>query len=88
LLKALTNDVYGDIISYGEPKHFEFEGDIIVNSNYDVWQLFGGWNSMEIGENGTLIPSENSLKLTAQAANTYGEIIPKNRIVKDASDII
>jgi hypothetical protein len=43
---------------------------------------------MEIGENGTLVPSENSLKLTARAANNYGYKKYPNEVVEDASDIV
>jgi hypothetical protein len=43
---------------------------------------------MEMGENGVLIPSENSLKLTAHAANIYGIKKYPEEKVEDASDII
>ncbi len=81
-------DEQGDIINIGQETLFSFDGDSKVTSNYDVWQLFGGWNSMEMGENGVLIPSENSLKLTAHAANIYGIKKYPGEKVEDASDII
>lgn len=42
-----------------------------ANSNYDIWQMFGGHNSMEI-VNGELKYSEKSIHQTARAANNYG----------------
>ena len=42
-----------------------------ANSNYDVWLMFGGHNSMEIID-GELKYSERSIHQTARAANNYG----------------
>lgn len=42
-----------------------------VNSNYDVWQMFGGMNSVDFLD-GTLQGSEKSIEMTAHAANIYG----------------
>lgn len=82
-------DIYGDIIGDSDKHTFSYEGDTTVNSNYKVWQMFGGFNSMELGENGKLIPSEQSLKLTAHAANIYGSIKEEaGGVVEDADDLI
>ena len=44
---------------------------IKVSSNYQVWKMFGGHNSMEVVD-GKLQPSEHSRILTAIACNNYG----------------
>ena len=44
-----------------------------VESNYDVWNMFGGHNSMDF-KDGELKPSEKSIQLTARAANDYGTL--------------
>lgn len=87
-IKDSEVDIYGDIIKTLNETTFSYNGNSIVNSNYDIWQMFGGFNSMELGENGKLIPSENSIKFTAHAANIYGYIKEGVGIVEDASDIV
>jgi hypothetical protein len=42
-----------------------------ITSNYGIYQMFGGWNSMEIVD-GKLQWSEKSRELTAMACNNYG----------------
>ena len=49
----------------------EVSNKIVCNSNYDIWQMFGGWNSLEI-KDGKLQGSEHSIELTARACNVYG----------------
>ena len=44
---------------------------IQTNSNYDVWQMFGGANSVDFLD-GTLQGSENSIEMTSRAASLYG----------------
>lgn len=55
----------------GEAKGNENTIQIQVNSNYDVWQMFGGMNSVDFLD-GTLQGSEKSIEMTAHAANIYG----------------
>ena len=63
-------------------------GSIVkVSSNYQVWQMFGGHNSMEV-VNGKLQPSEHSRILTAIACNNYGFKKPGvGRYAKTADDV-
>lgn len=55
----------------GEAKGNENTIQVQVNSNYDVWQMFGGMNSVDFLD-GTLQGSEKSIEMTAHAANSYG----------------
>lgn len=55
----------------GEVKGGEDLIQVQVNSNYDVWQMFGGMNSVDFLD-GTLQGSEKSIEMTAHAANIYG----------------
>ena len=55
----------------GNALGWDQEESITVNSNYDVWKMFGGHNSMELKKN-QLVWSEKSIELTARAANNYG----------------
>lgn len=55
----------------GEEKGNENIIQVQVNSNYDVWQMFGGMNSVDFLD-GTLQGSEKSIEMTAHAANIYG----------------
>lgn len=55
----------------GETKGNENIIQVQVNSNYDVWQMFGGMNSVDFLD-GTLQGSEKSIEMTAHAANIYG----------------
>ncbi len=55
----------------GEVKGGEDLTQVQVNSNYDVWQMFGGMNSVDFLD-GTLQGSEKSIEMTAHAANIYG----------------
>ena len=55
----------------GEVKSNENIIQVQVNSNYDVWQMFGGMNSVDFLD-GTLQGSEKSIEMTAHAANIYG----------------
>lgn len=71
----------------GEVKGGEDLTQVQVNSNYDVWQMFGGMNSVDFLD-GTLQGSEKSIEMTAHAANIYGT--KKERVIKaqTADDII
>ena len=46
-----------------------------VNTNYKLWQMFGGMNSQEL-INGVLIPSETSMELVTKAIINSGTIKP------------
>lgn len=63
----------------GEVKGKEDPTQVQVNSNYDVWQMFGGMNSVDFLD-GTLQGSEKSIEMTAHAANIYGT--KKERVIK------
>lgn len=71
----------------GEEKGNENIIQVQVNSNYDVWQMFGGMNSVDFLD-GTLQGSEKSIEMTAHAANIYGT--KKEGIIKaqTADDVI
>lgn len=71
----------------GEAKGGEDLTQVQVNSNYDVWQMFGGMNSVDFLD-GTLQGSEKSIEMTAHAANIYGT--KKERIIRaqTADDVI
>jgi hypothetical protein len=43
-----------------------------VNSNYAVWEMFGGEWSMELNEDKELVPSEDSIMKTVQASSMIG----------------
>ena len=55
----------------GEVKGKEDTIQVQTNSNYDIWQMFGGMNSVDFLD-GTLQGSEKSIEMTAHAANIYG----------------
>lgn len=57
----------------------ETPNKVVCNSNYDIWQMFGGWNSLEL-KDGKLQGSEHSIELTARACNVYGT--KKDGVVK------
>lgn len=71
----------------GEVKGNENTIQVQVNSNYDVWQMFGGMNSVDFLD-GTLQGSEKSIEMTAHAANIYGT--KKEGVIKaqTADDVI
>ena len=71
----------------GEEKGNENIIQVQVNSNYDVWQMFGGMNSVDFLD-GTLQGSEKSIEMTAHAANIYGT--KKEDVIKaqTADDVI
>lgn len=78
ILQEVTQDgaEIGPIIDTGE--------EILVNTNFKLWQLFGGKDSMEL--NGTkLIPSENSIKQVVKAINNIGVKI--NQSIKTQDDV-
>ena len=76
-------DEYGEVI--GDTKPIQVSD---INSNYALWQMFGGYNSLELNDNGILEPSEYSLKIVADIANKYGYKKLGVTEVKSASDIV
>ena len=64
----------------------EVPNQVVCNSNYDIWQMFGGWNSLEI-KDGKLQGSEHSIELTARACNAYGTKKEGVAKVETATDV-
>lgn len=78
LRQQLNRGVWGP----AEPKR------VMVRSNYDAWkEVFGGEYSMEMGESGKLVPSENSAKLLTYAVNHVGVKKPGVDIVTNQSQV-
>lgn len=78
-------DIYGEQVEGAK----KIPNTVSVNSNYDVWQLFGGYNSQELVD-GILKDSEESLRRTAELANSYGQIkdsVKKEFLNEDGSNI-
>lgn len=78
VLQEVTQDgaEIGSIIDNNE--------EILVNTNFKLWQLFGGKDSMELS--GTkLIPSENSIKQVVKAINNVGTKIHQD--IKTQDDV-
>lgn len=48
----------------------------VVDTNYKLWIMFGGEHSMELDENGILIPSETSIENLVTAETNVGELNP------------
>lgn len=71
----------------GEAKGNENIIQVQVNSNYDIWQMFGGMNSVDFLD-GTLQGSEKSIEMTAHAANIYGTKKEGVIRVQTADDVI
>lgn len=74
-----------EVNQYGEPIK---DGDIIdvrTDSNYDLWNMFGGMYSMSF-LNGRLRGSEHSIELVARICNTYG-IKKINGLAQTAEDV-
>ena len=66
---AKVNEV-GD---YAMADMFDEGVDFKVNSNYDLWVLFGAENSREYDkELGRIVPSENSIRMVADMGNNVG----------------
>lgn len=78
-------DITGELVQDDQGNIDVIEETLPVESNYDVWNMFGGHNSMDF-KNGELKPSEKSIQLTARAANNYGTLkegITKAKTAKD-----
>lgn len=62
------------------------EDPVTVQSNYDLWNLFGGFNCYEqLQGELSLTPSEASIKAVADIANCVG--IKKNDVVRTQGDL-
>jgi hypothetical protein len=68
-IRTTKVDITGELMEDSE----SIEELLLVESNYDVWNMFGGHNSMDF-KDGELKPSEKSIQLTARAANNYGTL--------------
>lgn len=60
-----------EVDEHGEEIGEEQSNVVQTNSNYDVWQMFGGAHSVDFLD-GTLQGSEKSIEMTSKAANLYG----------------
>lgn len=84
--KYLVRDI--EVDEYGQSVGSENEHTLNnINSNYRIWEMFGGHNSMELKDK-KLVPSEKSIELTARAANNYGTIKEGVEKVLTADDVI
>ena len=68
---------------YGNPIEFNEDGSTktitvnkVVNTNYKLWQMFGGERSLELNEDGVLEPSEVSIENLVNAEIYVGELKP------------
>ena len=57
-----------------------------ITTNYALWNLFGGMNSMSL-KNGQLVPSEVSITNTVKAINSIGIILNQTGEVSTQEDI-
>lgn len=62
------------------------ESEIPITSNYELWQFFGGANSMEL-VNGKLAFSENSIKQVVTAMNNIGIKISPSTSIETQNDL-
>ena len=74
-----------EVNEYAEPINNGDIKDISVNSNYELWNMFGGRNSVDL-LNGRLQGSENSIEMTARACNLYGTK-KVSRLAQTADDV-
>ncbi len=59
----------------------------IINTNWGIFtEVFGGANSLELGINGQLVPSENSIRLMVETINRVGWRIGNNEEIKTQDD--
>ncbi len=58
--------------------------EIVINSNYKLWNFFGGKDSMEL-KNGKLLPSNTSVENVVLAMNSIGT--PRSNNVQTQDDI-
>lgn len=88
-IESLGNNTYRrtiqEVTSDGNPVGKALQGkEIVINSNYKLWNFFGGKDSMEL-KNGKLLPSNTSVENVVLAMNSIGT--PKNNNVQTQDDI-
>ena len=88
-IESLGNNTYRrtvqEVTSDGNPVGETIQGDsVVIDSNYKLWNFFGGKNSMEL-KNGKLLPSNTSVENVVLAMNNIGT--PKNDNVQTQDDI-
>lgn len=88
-IESLGNNTYRrtiqEITSDGNPVGKALQGNrIVIDSNYKLWNFFGGKDSMEL-KNGKLLPSNTSVENVVLAMNSIGT--PRNNNVQTQDDI-
>lgn len=88
-IQSTGNNIYSrtlqEIDNNGNPVDDSFlEENIVVETNYQLWNLFGGKNSMDL-INGELIPSNTSVENVVTAMNSIGTV--KSNTVETQDDI-
>lgn len=74
-----------EVTSDGNPVGKALQGNrIVIDSNYKLWNFFGGKDSMEL-KNGKLLPSNTSVENVVLAMNSIGT--PRNNNVQTQDDI-
>lgn len=88
-IESLGNNTYRrtiqEVTSDGNPVGKALQGNrIVIESNYKLWNFFGGKDSMEL-KNGKLLPSNTSVENVVLAMNSIGT--PRNNNVQTQDDI-
>ena len=88
-IESLGNNTYRrtiqEVTSDGNPIGEALQGNkIVIDSNYKLWNFFGGKDSMEL-KNGKLLPSNTSVENVVLAMNSIGT--PKNNNIQTQDDI-
>lgn len=88
-IESLGNNTYRrtiqEVTSDGNPAGEALQGKrIVIDSNYKLWNFFGGKDSMEL-KNGKLLPSNTSVENVVLAMNSIGT--PRNNNVQTQDDI-
>lgn len=88
-IESLGNNTYRRIIqevtSDGNPIGKALQDNrIVIDSNYKLWNFFGGKDSMEL-KNGKLLPSNTSVENVVLAMNSIGT--PRNNNIQTQDDI-
>lgn len=88
-IESLGNNTYRrtvqEVTSDGNPIGEALQGNsIVIDSNYKLWNFFGGKDSMEL-KNGKLLPSNTSVENVVLAMNNIGT--PKNNNIQTQDDI-
>ncbi len=88
-IESLGNNTYRrtvqEVTSDGNPVGEALQGNsIVIDSNYKLWNFFGGKDSMEL-KNGKLIPSNTSVENVVLAMNSIGT--PKSNNIQTQDDI-